>query len=83
MLGCDLVDRTCNSDRAQQSSNVVAILPVTTESSLSESITNFGVQKFTAPLKNGNVCGMRWFVGDNTPGGVAKVYVSFEMCVCS
>ena len=56
-IGCDLVDRTRNLDRAQQPSNVIATLPVTTESSLNGSVTNFGVQKFTAPLKNGSVWG--------------------------
>ena len=78
-VGCDLVDGTRNLDRYQRPSDVIAVIPVTTEDSLNGWVTNLGAQKFSAPLRNGTNCDMSFYVKDNTLSQVAKLYVQFEV----
>ena len=63
-IGCDLVDGTRNLDGAQKQSDIVATIPVTTESTLNGSIVNLGAQTFSLPLRNVSTCGLTFHVKD-------------------
>ena len=72
-IGCNLVNEFLNKNKRQGPSNVTATIPIVADETLNGSVTNFGDQRWCAPLGNGERNNIEFYVKDNTLNQVLKL----------